>query len=215
MELNLNEDDIKKHLQDLGYRNIPERKLAIFVDDLRRLIKYEERKKQIDEKLKNLENQEPRQTRASPGLSHDKIMKQNRSSRDNRPTIGSHNSRSVSGSGKDDSNSTRLSSTTSGGVDISEEEPSLYVDVLIPRAESADKRLPNGASLLEPKSGVIRCRSSQPTYKSRGVRERAADPVSLHQEYKKAWQKLNLPGETSHSKLRWAVRGWMMGEEPT
>ena len=48
-----------------------------------------------------------------------------------------------------------------------------------------------------------------------GGRERAADPVSLHQEYKKAWQKLNLPGETSHSKLRWAVRGWMMGEEPT
>ena len=33
-------------------------------------------------------------------------------------------------------------------------------------------------------------------------------------EAREQWKKVNIPGEKSHSKLRWAVRGWMMGEEP-
>ena len=54
-------DDIKKHLIDLGYTNIPEDKLETFVGDLRRLVKYEERKKRLDGKLASLENSKPSQ----------------------------------------------------------------------------------------------------------------------------------------------------------
>lgn len=53
------DEDIKKHLTDLGYKNIPEEKLKTFVADLRRLMKYEEKKKLLDNKLENLENLEP------------------------------------------------------------------------------------------------------------------------------------------------------------
>ena len=59
MEVEFTDEDIRRHLHDLGYRNIPEGKLHTFVSDLRRLIKYEERKKQLDKKLENLENIEP------------------------------------------------------------------------------------------------------------------------------------------------------------
>ena len=59
MDLQFNDEDIKKHLHDLGYRNIPEGKLQTFVTDLRRLVKYEERKKLLDRKLDDLENVQP------------------------------------------------------------------------------------------------------------------------------------------------------------
>ena len=60
MDIKFSDEDIKKHLHELGYRNIPEGKLQTFVSDLRRLIKYEERKKHLDRKLDDLENISPR-----------------------------------------------------------------------------------------------------------------------------------------------------------
>jgi len=120
--------------------------------------------------------------------------------------------------------STAATTTTSSTVVTSAlhqtEQSSLYVDIVIPRARSSDRGLPKqnllSATLLDKKSlasntGVIRCRTTgggQPARRGR------TDPVRLHTEYRKTWEKLNLPGETSHNKLRWAVRGWMMGEEP-
>lgn len=97
------------------------------------------------------------------------------------------------------------------------EASSLYIDVYLPRAASAadSVRPPLAASLLEqPQAGFIRCRSSQALAGKPGRKEGRSDPVTLHQEYKKHWDKLNLPGVARHDKLRWAVRGWMMGEEP-
>jgi len=59
--------------------------------------------------------------------------------------------------------------------------------------------------------GFIRVRAGS----NRGRRPARCDPVALHQQYKEAWAKTNIPGERDHKKLRWAVRGWMMGEEPS
>ena len=59
MDLNFSSDEVKKHLHELGYKSIPEGKLESFLADLRRLIKYEERKRHLDQKLDNLENIEP------------------------------------------------------------------------------------------------------------------------------------------------------------
>jgi len=205
--------DIRGHLEELGYKNIPEKKLSTFVDDLRRLIKYEERKKQIDRKLENLENISPLEEK--PRLNeHRRTRTKSKSTKCELKASSSYNS---------DSKTVSSITTTSNQTDVSrsyssassvhhEDESSVYVDVRIPRTKSTSS-LPMEVSLLEPRSGVIRCRSTQPLNKLKGGRGRN-DPVNLHQEYKKVWDKLNLPGETSHSKLRWAVRGWMMGEEP-
>ena len=92
------------------------------------------------------------------------------------------------------------------------ESSSLYIDVNLPpsRPESA-KSLPLAASLLEqPPPGFIRVRSGP----SVGKRPSSSDPVALHQKYQGYWDKFGVPGEKRHDKLRWAVRGWMMGEEP-
>jgi hypothetical protein len=38
-------------LSELGYNNVPEQKLNTFVSDLKRLIRYEEKRRDLDKKL--------------------------------------------------------------------------------------------------------------------------------------------------------------------
>ena len=45
-------DEVRLHLVDLGYKNITEEKLDIFVKDLTRLVKYEERQAKLKKKRK-------------------------------------------------------------------------------------------------------------------------------------------------------------------
>lgn len=89
---------------------------------------------------------------------------------------------------------------------------SLYIDVNLPPSRNdSSKSLPLAASLIDqPPAGFIRARSGP----SIGRRPASSDPVSLHQKYQGYWDKFNIPGEKRHDKLRWAIRGWMMGEEP-
>ena len=92
------------------------------------------------------------------------------------------------------------------------ESSSLYIDVNLPASTSdTSKTLPLAASLIDqPPPGFIRVRSGPGV----GRRPSSSDPVALHQKYQGYWTKFNVPGEKRHDKLRWAVRGWMMGEEP-
>ena len=93
------------------------------------------------------------------------------------------------------------------------EASSLYIDVDLPAASrpGSSKSQPLAASLLEqPPAGFIRVRSGP----SVGRRPAECDPVALHQKYQAHWDKFQVPGQKRHDKLRWAVRGWMMGEEP-
>ena len=61
MTLNFSPDDVRSHLENLGYKDISEHQLKDFVKDLRRLIRYEEKQKRIQkfkaiEKLPNFPN---------------------------------------------------------------------------------------------------------------------------------------------------------------
>ena len=56
--LKFSKDDVRKQLSDLGYSNIEGRQLDDFCEDLRRLIKYEEKKQNIGRKLEELEEME-------------------------------------------------------------------------------------------------------------------------------------------------------------
>ena len=75
---NFSRSDIRRHLAELGYSNITEEKLDSFVRyiyfsfgcfiasiepplirDLRKLIKYEERKKEVENKLEDIDRQPP------------------------------------------------------------------------------------------------------------------------------------------------------------
>ena len=93
-----------------------------------------------------------------------------------------------------------------------QESSSLYIDVNLPASKSdSSKSQPLAASLIDqPPPGFIRVRSGP----NIGRRPASSDPVALHQKYQGYWDKFSVPGEKRHDKLRWAVRGWMMGEEP-
>ena len=62
MERNFTDEDIKRHLTELGYANVPDERLRVFVKDLRRLMKYEEKKRRLTAELEEMENRgQPRQ----------------------------------------------------------------------------------------------------------------------------------------------------------
>ena len=51
-------EDVRNQLSELGYSNIGDSKLEEFCQDLKRLIKYEEKKSNVDRKLDQLEKME-------------------------------------------------------------------------------------------------------------------------------------------------------------
>jgi hypothetical protein len=61
MERNFTDEDIKRHLAELGYANVPDQRLRVFVKDLRRLMKYEEKKRRLTAELEEMENRQSRQ----------------------------------------------------------------------------------------------------------------------------------------------------------
>jgi len=214
---NFSRSDIKRHLAELGYSNITEEKLDSFVRDLRKLIKYEERKKEVEDKLEDIDQQpfarrsKVPDTSTSPELEAKPRRRIRKRERKREEVMAKHNMEDVE---------VTRDTADAGGEVQDQDESSLYIDVDLPpeAASSAptSSRAPTAAqaSLLErpPHSGpgFIRVRSGPPL----GRRPASSDPVALHQEYRKHWAKANIPGEQRHDKLRWAVRGWMMGEEP-
>jgi len=228
---NFTRKDVESHLADLGYTNITDEKLDSFIKDLRKLIKYEERKKSVSDKL-NLIDQEdslpshPRLSNKQPDSSTS--MEESRAPRrrirrkDKREKITVDESSSLAfKSRRDEEEFSRDSVDCSGGASRAssraETQSSLYIDVDLAASESTrssrDSDRPLAASLLNrpaSSSGFIRVQSGP----NLGRKAPNCDPVSLHQKYREQWAKVPIPGERSHSKLRWAIRGWMMGEEP-
>jgi len=258
MDVTFTKEDVRQHLEELGYKNIPDEKLKKFLKDLRRLIKHEDKKRRIDEKLKQLESKAERdeppntsssldsasqlQAKLSPRKSRrvKRLSETQQESRARKPAAKpphvtvSLNEESFGASYEESGTSSASSSSavstsrslssgqrteerdspdfTVGEDSEAKEDSSLYIDVNLHRSRSTNSL---AATLLErPSSGFIRCRSDNALQTGVGRRDLRSDPVRLHQKYRESWAKHSLPGESSHNKLRWAVREWMMGEEP-
>jgi len=220
---NFTQEDIRRHLADLGYTNVTDEKLEGFVRDLRKLIKYEERKKGVEDRLGLLSSRsEPSlpDSRRRPPAVRRQEARQPAPDSSTSPEPGPRPRRRVrrKKSGEQESVMAKHQEVTRDSPDGSRsdtQQSSIYIDVdLPPPSPPSTARSAASASLLErpPPAGpgFIRARSGP----SLGRRPASSDPVALHQLYSRAWAKAKIPGERSHSKLRWAVRGWMMGEEP-
>jgi len=232
-ELQFTRDDIVMHLAELGYKNVEESKLDSFCADLRRLIKYEEKKRRVGEKLERLEksqqrledsHQETQENSTTPEVARRKRRirredKRRMKEEKMRAKFGTSESTQSSNSRSKEEISRSRDVETSSEQDqvdftraeVEDEPSSLYIDVDLPQSRPASASMPLAASLLaQPPAGFIRVRSGP----SVGRKGPGSDPVSLHQKYREQWARVNIPGEKRHDKLRWAVRGWMMGEEP-
>lgn len=219
-------EDIVLHLAQLGYSNITEQKLDSFTKDLRKLIRHEERKKVVEDRLEKLgggdlsSRSEPSLYRAREPQDSSTTPEQQRPARRRvRRKDKKARAEAVEEAGEDDSSLAEKvgRDTPDGGQSEASGQSSLYIDVELPgRQEDGDKKqpvLPEASLLVRPPSsgpGFIRVRSGP----SLGRRPASSDPVALHQQYRKQWAAHPVPGESSHNRLRWAVRGWMMGEEP-
>ena len=215
-------EDVRRHLTELGYSNIEESKLDEFCTDLRKLIKYEEKKKKIGQKLEMLEQNQKRieadKENDSTSTSLEMPKRKRRIRREEKQRLKEEKlrarvqARSLSESEIDSRVHDDVDHGEPGEVSEEVEGSSLYIDVDLPAERpSSSKSQPLAASLLEqPPPGFIRVRSGPNV----GKKPAECDPVSLHQKYQTYWERFQVPGEKRHDKLRWAVRGWMMGEEP-
>jgi len=232
---NFTREDVQRHLLDLGYTNISEEKMDLFIKDLRKLIIYEEREKTVSGTLDMMEGQKTTQ-KFDQSLPRSRTPKEIDSSTSpdqmTRPRrrVRRKDKKAKSAELEDHYITTKtLPDVERDSVDyeagasslVSETQSSLYIDVDLPEESSShcDSNPTLAASLMDTRQapsfvsgpgGFIRVRSGP----SVGTKPPASDPVALHQQYRKHWAKVNIPGEKSHNKLRWAVRGWMMGEEP-
>jgi len=246
-ETEFTREDVIRHLAELGYDNVDEAKLDSFCADLKRLIKYEEKKRRVNEKLKVLEkNQGRMRVEESREVSHESttspeaVRRKRRIRREDKrkakeeklkekcrsmeETTSSYlgdkeeyrgyTSEVGESSARDEVDLMARRKETSELSEFNHEPSSLYIDVdLPPSRPSSAPAHPLAASLLSQpggRAGFIRVRSGP----SVGKKGPDSDPVTLHQKYREQWARVPIPGERRHDKLRWAVRGWMMGEEP-
>merc|ERR1712088_61275 len=176
-------------------------------------IQYEERKKEVEIKLDQFQMRSPfPDTSTSPELNAKPRRRVRRKEKKMEDTEDVQT--------KNASIETFLDQADTGAqanAVTDKDDSSLYIDVDLPPssppASSRDPKAAQASLLEEPPSsgpGFIRVRSGPPL----GRRPASSDPVALHQEYRRHWAKANIPGERRHDQLRWAVRGWMMGEEP-
>jgi len=245
-ETNFTREDVIRHLAELGYENVDEAKLDSFCADLKRLIKYEEKKRRVDEKLQLLERSQGRlRSEESREVSHESttspeaVRRKRRIRREDKRKLKEeklrekyrsleettssnlgdkdenrgYTSEIEASSSRDDVDLIRRNETSEHS-EINHEPSSLYIDVDLPPSRPASAPTnPLAASLLSQpggRAGFIRVRSGP----SVGRKCPNSDPVSLHQKYREQWARVPIPGEKRHDRLRWAVRGWMMGEEP-
>ena len=155
-------EDIALHLAQLGYSNITEQKLDSFTKDLRKLIRHEERKKAVEDRLEKLGGgdlssrsepsllraREPQDSSTTPEQlrpARRRVRRKDKKARADPEEVGEDDSSLVEKAGRD---------TPDGGQSEVSGQSSLYIDVELPghREDSARKQLslPEASLLVGP-----------------------------------------------------------------
>ena len=228
MVLPIDPSDVRRHLQDLGYNDLDDAELHEFVRDLKRLVKYEERRERRKEQLGVVEKEADRSAATtSTSSSGDKEESPSRRlrSRHRRPErksekpevsararrrkalaeIITNDEEEGEEDGADETETTASTSRAS-----TETEFAVRVRRATASSPPALPSVPRPASKFSsaPTTSFIR-----PPKRGRRPKGLKTDPVRLHEYYQKIWSKTNFPGGESTKAARWAVREWMMGEQ--
>lgn len=206
---NFSPEDVRRHLEDLGYTHITERQLTEFVRDLRRLIRYEEKQKRLRELLQD----EP---------DNSVVVKKTEASSTKVKQVWTRERKTLhldkaTGDVTLTNDSASLSYETSSS-NYSHEEAEVRVRV----TKIADR--PPKMLDVDPLCQNLPPRPELPTKptcsfirpvipESKEPKNPRRDPVKLYKFYEEQWKKQRLPGELNRQEkdLRWATREWMMG----
>ena len=231
MAMHFSKDDVRRHLDSLGYKNVTDRQLKEFMTDLKKLIRYEERQKRIESHLefRKLYREEVRcrsadSTYSSAGESLQSTPRGERRPRKSQIDFKcdvTRESSTTTVSYENSSSSSNLSLTK----ERVKETASVRVEIRVPSPPSASDFDGGCFELLHKPGETKQILPPRPPLPSKPTKSfikpllndpkrkpAARDPVQLYDQYKKHWDKLKLPGDNSTKQLRWAVREWMMGE---
>merc|ERR1712212_1439206 len=233
MNLDFSSEDVRQHLENLGYNNISEEQLRDFSRDLRRLIRYEEKQKKlqkliIQERERSNINQddgddENDDSETKDELDDIKIKRRGAVYRNiqketkikkvltkQRNTV-KYNKNTGDISVTNDSVSLSCEESNSSREQSAEVvEDVIRIGVATKRPAFMDVTL--GADLrqiLPPRPDLPTkptCSFIRPVIKEAKPKSTKHDPVKLHQFYKEHWEKQRLPGEFNRTEkdLRWA-----------
>ncbi|XP_022902515.2 centriolar and ciliogenesis-associated protein HYLS1 [Onthophagus taurus] len=231
MSIPIDSREVYEYLQELGYENISSKQLKEFVHDLKKLIKYEEKKKR---NLCNKENvaqdiQETKQkgdifqnlyetnTEASKAKivqpKKDKIItvqvkKHKETCRHYKPKCEGVETQTVDVDKKDESplsenKETQISQSSLNSKRSDKTTSMKESDQLVKIEDGKKSSSKENVIELKPKASFIRPKS---------VKTTKSDPVSLYHRYQAEWKKQKIPGVDNHSNLRWVIREKMLGD---
>jgi hydrolethalus syndrome protein 1 len=206
------EEEVLKHLEDLGYKNISQEQLSEFVKDLKKLLRYEEKQKRRNEQIgvTSKIQQESGATTASSFSSNGTVPSKisNSSSRfesdlqPEQPKLARRRKR------KSRERELEVSEVSSTHSSAEESEMLLRINIENDNGDQTDSKMsnPNAKFASRPTTSVIRA-----PRKATLAKDLRSDPVQMHQFYQRIWQRTHFPGDDSSKDMRWAVREWMLG----
>ncbi|KAJ3644365.1 hypothetical protein Zmor_027030 [Zophobas morio] len=214
-------------LNYLGYNNINAMQLKEFVQDLKKLIKYEERKKfagnfQNESGEKQMENSSCRladnESEKLPDTK-DADTKKPRNPIDIFQSLYSHSTLSSKAKIVPKKESVislyvRKNRCIHSCIQhnkenvISEESEDKFADA--EEVELDTNPFQNKSNVVIDKKPTNVCKSKSSFIRPVMLTSQKSDPVALYHQYKAGWQRQKIPGECQRANLRWAVREKML-----
>ena len=202
---------MRSHLLDLGYEGVTDERLNEFMHDLRRLIRYEEKQRRVQEQIgvlgktrrKSAASNDTTISSSAYGSSSSLAAENDHSKIQNEEVDTARRGKPKRKIVKYRKRSTSLA--TASSQDVSEEDIILRIN--LPNQGEVEQRVSKFAT--KPTTSFIR-----PTIQGhRPAKDLKCDPVRLYEYYKRIWEQTNFPGGESSNQLRWTVREWMMGDK--
>ncbi|KAF5283725.1 hypothetical protein FQA39_LY17222 [Lamprigera yunnana] len=224
MSLTLNPEMILRCLNELGYKGISATELKEFMKDLKRLIKYETQNKARNPEIfrqayssKQYQNvYESEEDRDKNEEEYNKVKERRVRLKMKKPhccdcncgceTVGqiiNDVSYPSTPSLCPSTSSTIVPSVKSSSAEVPKNEDKMVQ--VCPSTKSLETNT-KGTKLTF-------CKEKNYIIVPRTVKKfQKCDPVELYHKYKKCWKNLNIPGETDHTNLRWAIRHRLLGQ---
>ena len=230
MNLDFTAEDVRQHLQSLGYKSITDPQLKDFVGDLRRLIRYEEKQN----RLQTLINADLQPDSSKQGADQVSITRQRKvqdirqerttTTKVKKAAVITKQRRSLHWSPTGDitlsnesvslsyQSSLEAATSSASNSQVVEDEIRVRINKAPPFEIPVGKDKPR--QILPPRPELPTqptCSFIRPVIKEPVKKSLKHDPVKLHQFYKEHWNKQRLPGEMNRREkdLRWATREWM------
>ncbi|KAK5645275.1 hypothetical protein RI129_006575 [Pyrocoelia pectoralis] len=211
----INPREVLQYLNELGFHNITREQLKVFIQDLKRLIKYENKADAenipppcpCDNKPTHTLPTESWLYKQREFLGNKVLLKVNhkvpQNSVKSNSTVCSRNSGECSDLTPCGSNCVWYKLDGSSAPDI------LRIDDTVINVPARSKSC---ESLRKSKNPNVKYKQKSVILPRPPQKMTKCDPVTLYHKYQEEWKKHNIPGEADHAELRWSIRERLLGQ---